>query len=135
VAVPGRASSRTWIISKTWGLLPYVYALIFSIRGVTTNIIRKIWISPVVSNLVGDSSDGEAYHGYWAQNIYEVNNNFGSATDLLALSKALHNADMYLMVDIVTNHMGYLGCGSCVQYNIFNPFNSVRQDDLQVMLY
>lgn len=83
-----------------------------------------IWISPVVSNLVGDSSDGEAYHGYWAQNIYEVNTNFGSAADLLALSEALHSAGMYLMVDIVTNHMGYLGCGSCVQYNIFNPFNS-----------
>lgn len=78
-----------------------------------------------MENLVGNSADGEAYHGYWAQNIYEVNTNFGSASDLLALSEALHNAGMYLMVDIVTNHMGYLGCGTCVQYNTFNPFNSV----------
>ncbi|KAI4731010.1 putative alpha-amylase [Aureobasidium sp. EXF-10728] len=29
----------------------------------------------------------------------------------------------YLMVDIVTNHMGYAGCGNCVDYSTFNPFN------------
>jgi alpha-amylase len=28
----------------------------------------------------------------------------------------------YLMVDVVTNHMGYAGCGDCVDYSIFNPF-------------
>lgn len=27
------------------------------------------------------------------------------------------------MVDIVTNHMGYNGCGDCVDYSIYNPFN------------
>jgi hypothetical protein len=29
----------------------------------------------------------------------------------------------YLMVDIVTNHMAYAGCGDCVDYSQFNPFN------------
>lgn len=29
------------------------------------------------------------------------------------------------MVDIVTNHMGYLGCGTCVDYSVFTPFNLV----------
>jgi hypothetical protein len=33
------------------------------------------------------------------------------------------------MVDIVTNHMGYAGCGTCVDYSVFNPFNSVRLPD------
>jgi alpha-amylase len=28
------------------------------------------------------------------------------------------------MVDVVTNHMGYNGCRSCVDYSIFNPFSS-----------
>lgn len=28
------------------------------------------------------------------------------------------------MVDIVTNHMGYAGCGTCVDYSDFHPFNS-----------
>jgi alpha-amylase len=79
----------------------------------------------VVYNLVGNSADGEAYHGYWAQNSYDVNANFGAASDLVALSDALHSAGMYLMVDIVTNHMGYLGCGTCVDYSDFYPFNEV----------
>jgi hypothetical protein len=33
------------------------------------------------------------------------------------------------MVDVVTNHMGYAGCGTCVDYSVFNPFNSVRLPD------
>lgn len=36
------------------------------------------------------------------------------------------DALQYLMVDVVTNHMGYYGCGNCVDYSVFNPFNSVR---------
>jgi alpha-amylase len=80
----------------------------------------------VVENLSGNSADGESYHGYWAQDIYSVNSNFGTAADLKALSDALHAKGMYLMVDVVTNHMGYLGCGTCVDYSVFNPFNSVR---------
>jgi len=79
-----------------------------------------------VENLVGNSEDGEAYHGYWAQNIYQINSNFGTAADLVALSTALHARGMYLMVDVVTNHMGYLGCGTCVDYSVFTPFNEVR---------
>ncbi|TVY38919.1 Alpha-amylase A type [Lachnellula occidentalis] len=78
-----------------------------------------IWISPIVENL---QSDG-AYHGYWAQNITEINSNFGTESDLLALSKAVHDKGMYFMVDIVTNHMGYDGCRDCVDYSIFDPFN------------
>jgi alpha-amylase len=27
------------------------------------------------------------------------------------------------MVDVVTNHMGYAGCGDCVDYSVFDPFN------------
>ncbi|KAG4433656.1 hypothetical protein IFR05_010859 [Cadophora sp. M221] len=83
-----------------------------------------IWISPIVKNLEGNSADGESYHGYWAQDIYSLNSHFGTETDLLDLSAALHDRGMYLMVDIVTNHMGYLGCGTCVDYSVFNPFNS-----------
>ncbi len=77
-------------------------------------------------NLVGNSADGEAYHGYWAQDINSLNSNFGTEADLIALSAALHDRGMYLMVDVVTNHMGYLGCGTCVDYSVFTPFDSVR---------
>lgn len=36
---------------------------------------------------------------------YEVNPNHGSSADLKALSAALHARGMYLMVDVVANHM------------------------------
>jgi alpha-amylase len=65
------------------------------------------------------------FHGYWAQNIYAVNSNFGTEADLIALSAALHARGMYLMVDVVANHMGYIGCGNCVDYSVFTPFNQV----------
>lgn len=29
------------------------------------------------------------------------------------------------MVDVVTNHMAYKGCETCVNYSVFNPFNEV----------
>lgn len=36
---------------------------------------------------------------------YDVNTNHGTAADLLGLSNALHARGMYLMVDVVANHM------------------------------
>ncbi|KAK3945256.1 glycoside hydrolase family 13 protein [Diplogelasinospora grovesii] len=83
-----------------------------------------VWISPVVQQMAGNSADGESYHGYWAQDIYALNSAFGTEADLAALSTALHARGMYLMVDVVTNHFAYLGCGTCLDYSIFNPFNS-----------
>jgi len=43
-----------------------------------------IWISPIVSNY------RNGYHGYWAQNIYEINGHFGTADDLKKLVNACH---------------------------------------------
>ncbi|KAH8883975.1 glycoside hydrolase family 13 protein [Thozetella sp. PMI_491] len=83
-----------------------------------------IWISPVVKQVEGNTGDGSSYHGYWAQDIWSLNSHFGSADDLKALSTALHARGMYLMVDVVANHMGYIGCRSCVDYSTLNPFNS-----------
>ncbi|KAJ5093297.1 hypothetical protein N7456_009158 [Penicillium angulare] len=83
-----------------------------------------IWITPVTEQLPQSTSDGEAYHGYWQQDIYSVNSNYGTADDLKALASALHDRNMYLMVDVVTNHMGYAGAGNDVDYSVFNPFNS-----------
>lgn len=61
-----------------------------------------IWISPVVSN----THDG--YHGYWASNLYEINPYFGGADGLRALVDACHKRNIWVMVDIVANHMGNL---------------------------
>lgn len=54
----------------------------------------QIWISPIVKNIEGNAASGEAYHGFWAQDITQVNNHFGTEDDLKALSKALHDRNM-----------------------------------------
>ncbi|KAI6781625.1 Alpha-amylase A type-like protein [Emericellopsis cladophorae] len=57
-----------------------------------------IWITPVVAN--------GGYHGYWAKDLYSVNSNYGTANDLKSLVNAAHDKDMYVMIDVVANHMG-----------------------------
>ncbi|EAQ92507.1 hypothetical protein CHGG_00742 [Chaetomium globosum CBS 148.51] len=68
-----------------------------------------VWISPVVAQVEveGGLADGSSYHGYWAKDIWALNAAFGDENDLVELSAELHARDMYLMVDIVTNHMAW----------------------------
>lgn len=53
-----------------------------------------IWISPITENIPGVTYDGAAFHGFWPQQINQVNSNFGTAADLKALSDALHQRGM-----------------------------------------
>lgn len=82
-----------------------------------------IWISPIVAQLPQSTGDGQAYTGYWAQDLYALNTNFGTSEDLKDLIEAIHSRDMYIMLDVVVNHMGYAGTGDDVNYSIFAPFN------------
>lgn len=59
-----------------------------------------IWITPVVEN-----TDG-GYHGYWAKDLYEVNAKYGTKDDLKSLVKTAHSKNIYVMADVVANHMG-----------------------------
>eukprot|EP00048_Salpingoeca_helianthica_P017382 m.236946 g.236946 ORF g.236946 m.236946 type:complete len:530 (+) comp20855_c0_seq1:50-1639(+) len=78
--------------------------------------VNAIWISPVVEN-----TDG-GYHGYWAKNIYNVNSHFGNSSDLRALVDACHARDIWVMVDVVANHMGNQP-GAKDDFSMFTPFN------------
>lgn len=58
-----------------------------------------MWISPVVKNIKGGypdgyTPDGSAYHGYWPEDIYEINPHMGTPEDFIALSDALHGRGM-----------------------------------------
>jgi len=65
-----------------------------------------IWISPVNQNYQGPRTPyGDPYHGYWIQDHNELNDRFGSADDLRALSTELHRRNMFLMVDVVVNNV------------------------------
>ncbi|KAI3394402.1 hypothetical protein diail_2814 [Diaporthe ilicicola] len=84
-----------------------------------------IWISPVIENTENASSD-YSYHGYWPRNFYTLNPHFGTEEDLIGLSDALHARGMYLMFDIVVNHMFSPGLQNSTDYSIFTPFNSSK---------
>lgn len=58
-----------------------------------------IWISPVIDNY------DNGYHGYYGRNIYEVNSHFGTKNDLTALVNECHNRGIWVMVDVVANHV------------------------------
>ncbi|KAF9467000.1 glycoside hydrolase family 13 protein [Collybia nuda] len=81
-------------------------------KGITAHLdyiqamgFDAVWISPIVENLEGETAYGEAYHGYWTKNINKINTNFGTEDDLNELSAALHTRGMFLMVDVVVNHL------------------------------
>src|SRR5262249_25372580 len=78
----------------------------------------------VVKNVPASSLDGrgEAYHGYYAQDLYSLNEHFGDESDLLSLSKELHARKMLLMVDVAPNHMGS-GPLSGISYQDYVPWN------------
>ncbi|KAE8353176.1 glycoside hydrolase superfamily [Aspergillus coremiiformis] len=89
-----------------------------------------VMISPIIENIEGRVSYGEAYHGYWPQNLYSLNAHFGTHQDLLDLSDALHARGMYLMMDTVINNMAYMTNGknpaTNIDYSVFTPFNDAR---------
>lgn len=72
-----------------------------------------IWISPIVKNWPG------SYHGYHCVDLYKINENFGSEQDLKDLISAAHSKGIWVMLDVVANHMGPSN-----DFSKFSPFNS-----------
>ena len=60
---------------------------------------NAIWISPIVVNIPG------GYHGYWAKDFFAVNPYFGTEQDLLNLVKTAQSMDIWVMIDVVFNHV------------------------------
>ncbi|CAG8627167.1 14362_t:CDS:2, partial [Ambispora leptoticha] len=65
-----------------------------------------IWISPVVKQFEEETQYGLGWHGYWAQDIYSINPHFGTEQDLKNLVEEAHKKGIWVMVDVVANHMG-----------------------------
>ncbi len=66
-----------------------------------------LWLTPPVRNQwVDDQLGFTGYHGYWAQHFKQVDPHLGTLADYRALSDALHRRGMYLVQDIVVNHVG-----------------------------
>ncbi|CDW80492.1 acidstable alpha-amylase [Stylonychia lemnae] len=86
-------------------LLPHIIDLGFT----------AIYISPFIENTE------LGYHGYWAQNIYKVNSNFGTEQELKRFIAKAHEQQILVMVDVVFNHVGYVPEGKV--FDDIVPFN------------
>lgn len=53
-----------------------------------------IWISPITAQIPTTTPYGDAYHGYWQTNIFNVNDHFGNVVDLQYLANTLHSRGM-----------------------------------------
>lgn len=60
-----------------------------------------LWVSPVTTPIKGNAEYGEAYHGYWPQDITTINENFGGSAGFAALGEELHKRDMVGQTDIL----------------------------------
>jgi len=77
-----------------------------------------IWISPIVANTPN------GYHGYWAQNIYETNPYFGSGDDLHYFIEQAHARDIWVMLDVVGNHMGPVDIDELYPFNQSSDYHA-----------
>jgi glycosidase len=74
------------------------------IRGLNAT---ALWITPPVLNQWHDPLLGYwGYHGYWARDFKRMDPHVGTLADYQRLSHALHARGMYLVQDIVVNHVG-----------------------------
>lgn len=73
-----------------------------------------IWISPPIDNL------DPGYHGYWGKDWNSINWHMGSADELKSLVSACHDMGIWVMVDVVANHVAPIGD----DFGQINPYNS-----------
>ncbi|MCA1039482.1 alpha-amylase [Bacillus infantis] len=59
-----------------------------------------IWLTPIFENEAG------GYHGYWINDFYKTEENFGSIETFKKLVKEAHKRDMKIILDFVVNHVG-----------------------------
>lgn len=78
---------------------------------------NALWISPIPSNVDEETIYGVGWHGYWQQNIYQLNENFGSEKDLIDLIDEAHKRDIWIMLDVVANHVGPNVTGNYFPFN------------------
>ena len=78
-----------------------------TLRGIINNLAyiknlgcTAIWLSPVFKN------NPESYHGYAIENYLEVDERFGTKSDLEELVEMAHALDMRVFLDIVLHHAG-----------------------------
>jgi glycosidase len=64
--------------------------------------ITAIWISPVFMQVLSQ----QTYHGYGIQNFLDVDPQFGTPADLIAVVSTAHQHGIRVILDVILNHTG-----------------------------
>jgi glycosidase len=64
--------------------------------------VDAVWISPVMINAAGE------YHGYAARDLFTISPQMGGLSGLQSFVSAAHARGIYVIIDVVTNHLGDL---------------------------
>lgn len=78
-----------------------------------------IWISPTVDQAENSS---KSYHGYSFADFYKTNLYFGSEQDFKNLISEAHKRNIWVMADVVYNHVGACNGGS-LDYSCIPTFS------------
>ncbi len=70
-----------------------------------------IWLNPLAQNIPGFVTGAGfpdwGYHGYWADDLSQLDPRFGTGEDLAALVRECHGRGLKVLLDVVYNHVGY----------------------------
>ncbi len=68
--------------------------------------VETLWLSPIFKMRTEKFYGYGAFHGYWVEDLHQMEPRFGDEAILRRLSDELHRRGMKLMLDIVLNHVG-----------------------------
>jgi glycosidase len=68
---------------------------------------KTVWLSPVFQSRQEKFYEWGAFHGYWVEDPRRLEPRFGDEETLRALSDALHERGMRLVLDVVYNHVSF----------------------------
>ncbi|MCP5489274.1 MAG: Ig-like domain-containing protein [Verrucomicrobia bacterium] len=75
---------------------------------------KAVWISPVHLNVNG------SFHGYAARDFTAIDPHWGTLDDLRNFVDAAHDRGIYVIIDVVQNHLGDLATSTDFGYPSFN---------------
>lgn len=76
------------------------------LKGITDKLdrIKKLGFTTItISPILENASDG--YHGYWIEDFYNVEKQFGTIDDLQKLIEEAHGRDIKVVMEFVTNYV------------------------------
>ncbi len=68
--------------------------------------VETLWLSPVFKMRTEKFYGYGAFHGYWVEDLHQIEPRFGDEALLRKLSDELHRRGMKLVLDLVLNHVG-----------------------------